>query len=121
MKPLKHSLNEDLCDPKLRQALRINVTEVSGDTETVQEGMAYAVRGTYESEDPSIVRLCLSGHGQFTGRPAAISLGAGDFEVTAEPVEVEAGKHAILDLLMFNEAGEQIGTRLRIQLEEATT
>lgn len=116
MRPLQHSLLEDLCDPKLRQALQMQIIEALGESATVEVGKAYVVRGSYTSTDPSIARLCLSGHGRFQGKPADITQGSGEFEVTANPLKVEEGQENVLDLLMFDDAGAELGVRLRCQL-----
>jgi len=118
MNPLDYSASEDLCDPEHAEALQLHIDAVLGEAPTVLVGKTYLVRASYELTNARIVLVCLSAQGMNRGTTAVVSVGNGDFEVTAEPFEVLPGKDDVLDLLMFGATGEELGIRLRLKLNK---
>lgn len=115
--PLKYTLSEEFSDEKCVEALELNIREVLGECPTVAVGKLYVVRGDYVANDRLIGRLCVSCHGRSRGQPTPIWQGSRDFEVTAVPMDVPAGKEKVLDLLVFGQSGNELGVRVRLELE----
>ena len=118
MTPLNYSASEDLCDPEHVEALQLHIDALLGEAPTVLVGKTYLVRGSYKLTNPRIVLVCLSAQGTNRGKTEVVSVGNGNFEVTAQPLEVLPGKDNVLDLIMFGASGEKLGTRLQLKLKK---
>ena len=108
--PLKFSVSEGPCDPKLARDLRIRLSEVTGSSSVVAVG-AYTLDGNV------IDHVVLSSLGRSRGQRAPLSPGSATFEATAEILAVEPGRERILDLVMMGKDGSDLGVRARIVLE----
>ena len=114
---LRYTISEDLCPAEYREDLQVTIREALGQALTVAPGKRYVVRGDYVSDTRSIGRLCLSSHGRSQGKPAEIRQGRGQFEVTADVLNVTPGKEDILDLILFDQQGKELGVRMRLNLK----
>jgi hypothetical protein len=119
LSPLRYSASDELSDPEYADALVITLTEVSGGSHVVAVGKTYLVRGTYVLNHPEVALLRLACQGRSQGRQSRLSSGSGKFAVTANVLEVVEGQENILDLLMADRAGVDLGLRLRINLEKS--
>jgi len=109
---LQDVVSEEFCPQAFRQALKLQVPEVRGESTRVEAGRTYAARGRYTLGGPRVTRLCLSALGRGGGTPADLAPGSGTFELTVTPEEVVTGRDRELDLLMFDKAGMELGIRL---------
>ncbi len=116
LQPLRYAISEGQCDAKLANALQVKLTDVLGSSPTVAAGQSYFARGEYMLTGQDVACLRLAGLGRTTGRPASVSSGSGRFEVTAEILEVVPGRDRVLDLLMADKDGVELGVRVRIEL-----
>ena len=115
--PLKFSVSEGPCDPKLARDLRIRLSEVTGSSSVVAVGQRFVVRGAYTLDGNAIDHVVLSSLGRSRGQRAPLSPGSATFEATAEILAVEPGRERILDLVMMGKDGSDLGVRARIVLE----
>ena len=117
LRTLRFTLFEDLCPVELKKSFLVEIRKVRGQEPTVVPGKQYAVRGRYVTQGTAVRTLCLSSHGRSTGKSTDVHEGSGDFEVTAEVLEVTPGREKVLDLLMFGADGKELGVRVRLSLE----
>jgi len=120
MQRLRFTVSEDLCEPKYVGALRMKVTELLGTSPRVAPGEFYLAYGEYELKEPGIEWIHLSNQGRSAGRKGSLKRGKGTFEITAEPLEVVAGKENILDIL-FVTPDDTHRLRLRLLVEGVET
>ena len=119
VRPLRYSIREGRCDPRYTEELAVSIAEVLGTSLTVATGEQFLVRGEYTlKEGAAVARLMLSGLGRNTGKPAHLSPGSGQFELTTELLEAQPDRELYLDILMADSSGKVLGTRARIVLEE---
>jgi len=116
LEPLPYCVSDGPCDPKLAEALRLKLTQVRGSSRRVGPRQKYLVRGEYTLTGTEVASLRLAGQGRSSGRHAPLAPGTGEFELTAQVHEVIPGKEAVLDILMADSAGADLGVRLRIDL-----
>ncbi len=114
-----HEVSDDTCHPALKASLEIAITELLAETERVEPGKMYLVRGTYTCSASHIAALRLSGQGHTESPPFPLAPGSGEFEAKAEPLSVTEGMEHVLDLLAYDSDDNLLGIRMRLTLTAA--
>ena len=117
LKPLRYSLEPGFCDPDNALALQLEIVEVLGTHDHAVTGARFLVEGTYELSDGIISKLKLAAIGTSQGNECPIKLGTGPFVISAEVKRDVPEKDRVLDLLMEDQNGLELGVRLRLVLE----
>lgn len=109
--------NDELCHPALRTSLELEAIELLGEADHIIPGKLYMLRGTYTCAAPDVEKLRLSIKGQCGGTEARVGPGSGQFEVTAEPLELAKGQENTLDLLAYGPEDHLLGIRMSFVLK----
>jgi len=117
LKPLRYRLEPGFCDPDNALALQLEIVEVLGTHDHAVTGARFLVEGTYELSDGIISKLKLAAIGTSLGNECPIKLGTGPFVISAEVKRDVPEKDRVLDLLMEDQNGLELGVRLRLVLE----
>lgn len=114
--PLEHTVEEMNVGSPEAAPLRIEVTEVRGSAPALAPGERYVVRGRYTQKGQRVAWLRLAAVGTARGEQARIRYRAGDFTTAAEILEVKKGREHVLDVMMADRHGRDLGIRARITL-----
>ncbi|MBD3239398.1 MAG: hypothetical protein GF331_02345 [Chitinivibrionales bacterium] len=114
-----YEISDEACHPALKASLEISLTELLAETDKVEPGKIYVVRGSYTCSGPHVAALRLSAQGHTDSQPFSLALGSGEFEAKAEPLSVTKGMERILDLLAYDSDDNLLGIRMRLTLSTA--
>ncbi len=117
LKPLRYTVEPGFCDPDHALALQLDIVEVLGTHDRAVTGARFLVEGSYELSDGGISKLKLAAVGTSQGNECPIKLGTGPFVISAEVKRDVPEKDRVLDLLMEDQNGLELGVRLRLVLE----